>query len=85
VNRAFSAGAFDVPRILGRCPQAANERCAFGASLNNRQSGFSAVRPGRHLGEARCYWEVGPAADNMPKFQIRPARRPHWRGRFWRL
>jgi len=32
VNRAFSAGAFFVPRILGRCPRLAVNR-AFGAKL----------------------------------------------------
>ena len=32
VNRAFSAGALFVPRILGRCPRLA-VNCAFGAKL----------------------------------------------------
>jgi hypothetical protein len=31
VNRAFSAGGWGVPRILGRCPSLEGECCALGA------------------------------------------------------
>jgi len=40
VNRAFSAGRFRIPKILGHRPRLSNERCALGALEN-----FRAVMP----------------------------------------
>jgi hypothetical protein len=40
VNRAFSAGRFFIPTILGHRPRLSNERCALGALEN-----FKAVMP----------------------------------------
>jgi hypothetical protein len=69
VNRAFSAGAFFVPRILGRCPRLA-VNCAFGAKL--APVARIASLPRRSLGgSGRLGSTASQCAEDSAKFAFR--------------
>jgi hypothetical protein len=75
VNRAFSAGALFVPRILGRCPRLA-VNCAFGAKLV--PVARIASRPRRSLGgSGRLGSTVSQCAEDSARYSAKFAFRTH--------